>query len=365
MIESQQGNILQADAEALVNTVNCVGVMGRGVALQFRKEFPENYKLYKAVCAKQEVQPGKMLVFDLNRFENPRWVINFPTKVHWKGKSRIEHICTGLVALVEEVQKRNIQSIAIPPLGCGLGGLNWADVRPLIERAFQPFPDVRVLLFDPTGAPAAEEMPKAEKAPHLTVGRASLLGLMRQYLAAVMTPSVSLLEIHKLMYFMQEAGESLKLNYTKAQYGPYAKNLRHVLNLLEGHYIRGYGDAEDTPEKQIELNIDAEQIDGFLQSHPANQERFQRVVDLIDGFETPYGMELLATVHWVTKYEKAKDVQDVINKVYAWNEHKSIFKKSHIQLAWNLLQQKGWHEKVEASVQSLPWVMPSTKHPNQ
>src|SRR5882724_12954441 len=136
MIEFQQGDILRANAEALVNTVNCVGVMGRGIALQFRKEFPDNFKIYKTACDRKELQPGKMLVFDLNRLENPRLIINFPTKRHWKGKSLIEDIKIGLKALAEEIRQRNIHSVAIPPLGCGLGGLNWNDVRDLIEKEF-------------------------------------------------------------------------------------------------------------------------------------------------------------------------------------------------------------------------------------
>jgi O-acetyl-ADP-ribose deacetylase (regulator of RNase III) len=149
MIENSQGDILQAEAEALVNTVNCVGVMGRGIALQFKKQFPENFAAYKASCDRNELEPGQMLVVALQRLEWPRYVINFPTKRHWKGKSRLEDIEQGLAALVEEVRRRKIASIAIPPLGCGLGGLNWRDVRPLIERAFEALPDTRVLLFEP------------------------------------------------------------------------------------------------------------------------------------------------------------------------------------------------------------------------
>ncbi len=343
MIERKTGDILSADAEALVNTVNCVGVMGRGIALQFRKAFPRNYDAYKAVCDREKLRPGMVLAHELHQLHDPQFIINFPTKRHWKGKSRIEDIASGLEALVEEIRRRNIRSIAVPPLGCGLGGLDWAEVRPMIERAFAALPDVQVLLYEPTGAPVIEEMAKERKPPELTIGRAVLLCLMRRYLGALMDPSVSLLEIHKLMYFMQETGEDLQLRYQKALYGPYAENLRHVLNLIEGHFISGYGDAEDNPDKQIELRPDAsEQAETFLRNHPSAHKRFDRVTELIEGFETPFGMELLATVHWIAKREGARSDEDAIAKTYAWNPRKRMYKEAHIRLAWENLSRKGW-----------------------
>lgn len=343
MIELRQGDILKANAEALVNTVNCVGVMGRGIALQFRKEFPDNYEEYRHACDKGVMNPGKMLIHDLRRLVNPRYIINFPTKRHWKGKSRMEDIEAGLKALVKEIRDRGIRSIAIPPLGCGLGGLNWNDVRPRIERALQELPEVEVYLYEPSGAPSAEEMSKEKKAPHMTKGRAALLGLMKRYLQAVMDPYVTLLEVHKLMYFMQETGEDLQLRFQKGLYGPYAENLRHVLSLIEGHFISGYGDAADQPDKQIEpLSTAVEQADAFLAGHPATHTRFDRVGDLIKGFETPYGMELLATVHWVAASDGARTAEDAVTATYAWNERKKMFQEAHIRTAWNMLQRKGW-----------------------
>lgn len=343
MIELTRGDIVRADAEALVNTVNCVGVMGRGIALQFRKAFPENFKVYKAVCDRGDLRPGIMLVHDLGRLTNPHYVINFPTKRHWKGKSRVEDIEAGLDALVEEVQERGIRSIAIPPLGSGLGGLDWKDVRPRIEGAFSKLPDVRVLLFEPMGAPAAEEMAKDKRVPSMTFAHASLLGLMRRYLAGAMDPAVTLLEIHKMMYFMQEAGEKLKLRYQEAPYGPYAENLRHVLNTIEGHYISGYGDAEDRPDKQIEMMPDAwVRAEQFLEDHPAVRARFDRVVALIQGFETPFGMELLTTVHWVATRKGAANADEAIIETYEWSPRKSIFTKDQIRTAYDVLGQHGW-----------------------
>jgi O-acetyl-ADP-ribose deacetylase (regulator of RNase III) len=346
MVELKHGDILREDAEALVNTVNCVGIMGRGIALQFRKAFPENFKAYKAMCDRKELQPGMMLVHDLNRLTNPRYIINFPTKRHWKGKSRIEDIEAGLKALVNEIRERRIRTVAVPPLGCGLGGLDWKEVRPIIEAAFRELTNVHVFLYEPEGAPAVEEMVREKKIPNMTIGRAALLGLMRRYLSGVMDPFVTLLEIHKLMYFMQEAGEDLKLSYAKGAHGPYAENLRHVLTHIEGHFISGYGDAEDQPDKQIEVLPEAsEQAEAFLKSHSDTHARFDRVVDLIEGFETPFGMELLSTVHWVAAREGAVTLEEGIEKTYAWNDRKRMFQKEHIQIAWDVLHRKGWLKK--------------------
>lgn len=149
MIESVHGDLLRADVEAIVNPVNCVGVMGRGLAAQFKAAYPANFRAYEAACKRGEVQPGRMFVFELATAARPRWLINFPTKRHWRGTSKIGDIESGLVALVAEVRDRKIQSIAVPPLGCGLGGLDWADVSALIVDAFAAVPGVRVSVFEP------------------------------------------------------------------------------------------------------------------------------------------------------------------------------------------------------------------------
>jgi len=151
MVEITRGNLLTADAEALVNTVNCVGYMGKGIALQFKKAFPENFTAYQKACRAGLVQPGKMFTFETGSMLRPRYIINFPTKRHWRGKSRYEDIEAGLRTLVSDVKRLRIRSIAVPPLGCGLGGLDWKKVRPMIEAAFAEVPDVRVMLFEPGG----------------------------------------------------------------------------------------------------------------------------------------------------------------------------------------------------------------------
>lgn len=343
MIKTMNGDILKADAEALVNTVNCVGFMGRGIAAQFKRAYPNNFGVYQSACKRHEVQPGKMLVVESGQLTNPRWIINFPTKRHWRGSSRMEDIEAGLVALVAEVRRLGIKSVAVPPLGCGLGGLKWAEVRPCIERAFSHLVDVEVLLFEPEGAPTSSEMVKSSKVPLMTPGRAVLVGLIQHYLAGLMDPFVSLLEVHKLMYFMQEAGEPLRLRYVKATYGPYAENLRQVLARVEGHFLSGYADGGDAPNKQLELVPGASRDAlAFLEDHPQTTQRFRRVADLVDGFETSFGMELLATVHWVHAHDGVSDADDAVQAVYRWNERKRIFEPRQIHLAWEVLQASGW-----------------------
>ncbi len=347
MIEYKHDNILNEDAEALINTVNCVGAMGRGIALQFKHAFPENFKAYVAACKQGKIQPGKMFVFETGKLTNPRFIINFPTKRHWRGKSQIEDIEAGLNALVDTIRRYDIRSIAIPPLGSGLGGLDWIQVKARIEATLQPLADVRIIIYEPSGAP--NKLISNSKAPNMTPGRAVLVELMYRYLNGLLDPFITLLEVHKLMYFMQEAGEPLRLKYSKAPYGPYAENLRHVLHALEGHFISGYADGGDAPKKQLKLVPGAmEKAATFLQQHPDTRNRFDKVVELVEGFESPFGLELLSTVHWIMKNMTVNAVDEVVRLTYAWNACKRQFTPRQIALAVDVLSRKGWTKKLEA-----------------
>ncbi len=346
MIEYRSGDILSEDAEALVNTVNCVGVMGRGIALQFKKAFPGNFKAYAAACKRDEVKPGHMFVHETGQLTNPRYIVNFPTKRHWRGKSRMEDIEAGLVALVREITDRDIRSIAIPPLGSGLGGLKWGQVRSKIADALDGLEGTRVVVFEPTGAPVAEEMVAGRDVPRMTPGRAALVGLMDRYLGGLLDPYISLLEVHKLMYFMQEAGEPLKLKFRKAPYGPYAENLRHVLHAIEGHLVSGYADGGDAPDKPLAIVPGArDDARDFLESNIDTRERLQRVADLVEGFESPFGMELLATVHWVAENEPVGTHEDIVNATYAWAKRKKCFSPRQISIATDVLADGAWIER--------------------
>ena len=349
MIEFKTGDILTEDAEALVNTVNCVGFMGRGIALQFKKAYPENFKSYSVACKRKEVQPGRMFVFETGQLTNPRYIINFPTKRHWKGKSRMEDIDVGLVALAEEIRSHNIKSIAIPPLGSGLGGLDWFEVRPRIEKMLEQFGDLKAIVFEPSDSLADEKVNRSTDVPAMTAARATLVGLMDRYIKGLLDPFITLLEVHKLMYFMQVAGEPLQLNYKKGTYGPYAENLRHVLNTIEGHLLSGYADGGDDPDKQLNLVPGAlEDANEFLQNQEQTRERFERVSELVEGFESSFGLELLSTVHWVICQEAAETLEDVVKRTYAWNDRKQQFSRRQIELVINVLSRKGWVENAGA-----------------
>lgn len=353
MVRDEHGNLLEAEVDALVNTVNTVGVMGKGIALQFKRAFPGNFKAYKRACDAGEVQLGRMFVWDAGSLgrSGPRYVVNFPTKGHWKARSRLADIDRGLEDLVSQIRLLDIKRIALPPLGCGNGGLLWSDVRPRIVAAFAQIPDVEVLLYSPEGAPAAADQPVRSDPPRMSPGRAALIAIMDRYLPyAVVITSV---DIQKLMYFTQEAGEPLNLRYAKDRYGPYADNLRHVLNSMEGHFIRGTGDGTAKALDALPFELThgtAELAANYLAEHPETTDRVDRVMRLVEGFESTYGLELLATVHWAaTRGENGSrrpdpvGVDDVTDQVRKWNRRKGqLFKPAHVETALERLRSLGW-----------------------
>lgn len=341
MLTLMRDNLLAAPAEALVNTVNTVGIMGKGIALQFKQAFPDNFAAYHAACRRNEVRPGHMFVVQTNQLVGPRLIINFPTKRHWKGKSRIEDIDSGLVDLARVVREYDIRSIAIPPLGCGFGGLDWNDVRPRIEATFEQCPNVHVFLYEPKGAPDADTMPIGTSMPNMTPARAALIGLMAQYVEPGYR--LTMLEIQKLAYLLQVAGENLHLHFDKEQYGPYSETIHHVLQRLEGHLIRGYGDRSDGARITLLEGAD-EAARERLDEHHETLDRFDRVAELIEGFETPRGLELLTTVQWIRSHEPdiADNPDQIVQHVHSWNAHKRTFPQHQIHSALKRLQEQGW-----------------------
>ena len=338
------GNLLKADVEALANSVNTVGVMGKGIALQFKNAFPANFKAYEAACKMQAVELGKMFVFDNGRLTTPHWIINFPTKGHWRARSRIRDVADGLNDLRHVIEELEIASIALPPLGCGHGGLDWDDVRSLIEERLGDL-DVVVHLYAPEWAPRAADMVISTQRPRLTTSTAALVSVIDQYSQVALL--VSLIEIHKLMYFLQEAGEDLRLRYQANLYGPYADNLRHVLKSLEGHQLEGFGDGSKKVREAEPITVlpgGAREASAALAENDHINERIQRVLNLAEGYESAYGLELLASVHWMAAHEgSTDDLNRVTKRVQSWSQRKRrMFTAQHIESAWHRLHNHGW-----------------------
>ncbi|GIF77341.1 type II toxin-antitoxin system antitoxin DNA ADP-ribosyl glycohydrolase DarG [Asanoa siamensis] len=349
MIEEGRGNLLTADVEALVNTVNTVGVMGKGIALQFKRAFPANYRAYRAACARGDVQLGHVWPFDTGVLGHRRYILNFPTKQHWRSASRLEDIASGLASLVETVRRLEIRSVAIPALGCGNGGLAWSEVLPLIENACAQIPSVRAVVFPPTGAPEPAAMPNATPRPRLTPMRALLLVAVDRYLVRArlqeVREGVSELEIQKLAYFLQVLGAPTRLKFTRGSYGPYAADLSHVLGDLEGHYLTGIGDRSAPVTTFAPINpapgsVPAAQA--VLAHDRTADERINTLLSLLDGFETPYSLELLATVHFAAHcLPRTDNADELTRRVESWSLRKArMFTDKHVRIATNRLAER-------------------------
>ena len=304
MIAYTQGNVLEARVEALVNTVNTVGVMGKGVALMFKERFGDNFRRYAAACKSGEVQTGKMFVTQVAELDGPRWIVNFPTKQHWRAPSRMEWVVEGLQDLRRFLVEQQIQSIAIPPLGAGNGGLEWPDVREQIERALADL-EVEILVFEPTSQ--YQNVAKRSGVEQLTPARALIAELVRRYW--VLGMECSLLEIQKLAWFLERAIERynagdnpLNLQFQTNKYGPYAHRLAHLLNHLDGSYLHCEKRISDADPLAVIWFDDArkEWVQTYLKTEAkAYRQALEFTEALIDGFESPFGMELLATVDWL------------------------------------------------------------------
>jgi O-acetyl-ADP-ribose deacetylase (regulator of RNase III) len=305
MIRYAKGNLLDASCEALVNTVNEDGVMGKGIALMFREAFPESAKVYEQAAKRGEVHVGHVLVTQNKALLGPRWIIHFPTKRHWRFPSKLEWVRRGLQDLKRVILEHGIRSIALPPLGCGNGGLEWNLVRREIKAELDDLEDVEVTVYEPT----AEYMnaPKRHGVEELTPARALIAEIVRRY--SVLGIECTNLEVQKLAWFLQRMivtlrlDDPLDLRFAASKYGPYADRLRHLLDALDGSYLHCEKRLSDAgPLEPIWFeDSKREVVAEYLESGAARPylPALEATSDIIDGFESPLGMELLATVDWL------------------------------------------------------------------
>ncbi len=350
-----QGNLLDADVDAVVNTVNTVGVMGKGIALMFKERFPENFAAYARACKSGEVRLGEMFVTRSVELQGPRWIINFPTKGHWRQRAKLESVRDGLVALHEVIRANQIRSIAIPPLGCGNGGLDWRVVRPLIEAALADLEDVDVVVYEPTAT--YQNVAKKKGVEKLTPARALIAEMVRRYW--VLGIECTLLETHKLAWFVERTinlmglKNPLDLRFEARRYGPYADRLTHLLDGLDGSYLhcdKRLADAgafdtiwfEDSKRDTIAAYLNSKEAKTYA---PA----IESADALIDGFQSPLGLEALATVDWLIVREHAEPTLEGIKAgIRNWPagpaaalRKEGLFSDRLLELALNRLRSTG------------------------
>jgi len=326
MIQYVTGNLLESNAEALVNTVNTIGVMGKGIALQFKNTFPNNFKLYAKACKNDEIKIGELLVTeDDSMFTGKKMIINFPTKTTWRKPSEYSYIVEGLIDLVKIIKERNIKSIAIPPLGSGNGGLNWNKVKLILEKYLS---DVDCVIYIYQPGIRIKEVLKKQRVK-LTQARAMLLTVL--YDLVKNGEFVSEFSAEKIAYFLQKFGakDQFKLEFKPNFYGPYSGKVRHVLYYLNGSYIMGYSDKNKKPFEELELVSDAEKdIERFLNKDENVEYKLiaEKTKRFLKGFYSPFGLELLSTIDFIIT-EKSDSSQETIQKeLEQWgNRKKTLF----------------------------------------
>lgn len=341
-----KGNLLDAETDALVNTVNTVGVMGKGIALQFKETFPENFKIYSAACKRNEIRPGNLLVVKERTLQGEKIIINFPTKTQWRLKSEYDFIERGLKELVKVIEELKIKSIAIPPLGCGNGGLKWESVKVLLNKYLGTLSDIDIQIFEPNEA-VKELLKKQElkKDVMLTPARAMLLHAMYNYDSQ--GENTSLFVANKLAYFLQRLGEPAlkKLTFQASHYGPYNVGVAHVLFRLNGKYISGLEQGSAKPFDPLELNYSKfSEVTRYVDKECSfeQKKRILNLVELIDGFESALSLEILATVDFVRNENRGIDREGVAKKILSWSNRKArLFPLQYVNIAFDHLVEYG------------------------
>ena len=350
MIHYVKGNLFESPAEALVNTVNTAGVMGKGIALQFREAFPENYRVYRNVCQNGGLHVGELLVTeDSNLLCGQKTIVNFPTKTHWKMPSEYSYIEQGLAALRSEILNRGIRSIAIPPLGSHNGGLDWLRVKRMIENALDGL-SCDIYLYEPSDV--IMERMKSERVK-LTPARAMLLRMFGDMNSQGEFASVFAAE--KLIYFMQRFGAKsyFKVNFQPYYYGPYSGGkVAHMLYHMNGSYIKGMGGMENRPFDYIWLIDNAEQdAEKYITENEDKrlQEICAKTMAFLRGYYSNYSLELLSSVDYLLETvpslknwrdDSKEAVLDILEKeIQAWSARKErMFKRQLLEVAMDYIR---------------------------
>ena len=350
MIHYITGNLFDSDAQALVNTVNTVGVMGKGIALQFKEAFPENFRVYQSICRNKLLEIGQMLITEETNIRfGHKIIVNFPTKKHWRHPSDYSYIQKGLIALKKEITEREIKSIAIPPLGSHNGGLEWPIVKGMIEESLSDI-DCDIFLYEPSD-PIINRM-KSERVK-LTPARALLILMFADMIHE--GEFCSAFAAEKLIYFMQRFGgkELFRIDFQKYHYGPYSGGkIAHVLYHMNGSYIKGMVGMDLKPFDFIWLVPDAEkEAMNFLKSpqYEVWLLLYEDTRRFLRGFYSNFSLELLSTIDYLTQtlpslkdwnfMDRERVINILLSEVAKWNSRKGkLFDNSKIEIALNHLE---------------------------
>ena len=341
MIHFTKGNLMTSSAGALVNTVNTVGVMGKGIALQFKEEFPKNFLTYKEACSSGDLTPGKLLITrELNSNGEEKIIINFPTKLHWRNPSKYEYITEGLKVLPTVISEHHIKSIAIPPLGCGNGGLDWNIVKEMIEYALKDV-ECEIYIYEPnTEIKQALQAKSKNKEVKLTPSRGLITYAMYYYDS--LGENCSLFVANKLAYFLQRNGSKTfaKVKFTAHHYGPYSSQIDHIVYDLNGSYIKGFEQMSATAFEPLAMQYDRiNEVSEYIRTlDKAEQNSLKETIRLISGFESTLALEVLATVDFIRHNNPGITLEGTINAIHNWSNRKTkLFKNEYIQIAYDHL----------------------------
>lgn len=325
MIEYVIGNILDSPSPVLVNTVNTVGVMGKGIALQFKKAYPNNFQAYSQACKDGNISIGKLFISkDSSLITGEKIIINFPTKTDWRKPSEYSYIEAGLKDLTRIINENNIKEIAMPPLGSGNGGLDWERVKKIIEKSLSSLANVKIYVYEPTNQ--IKETLKQERVK-LTDARALLLAVL--YDLVKNGEYVSEFSSEKICYFMQRFGAEkyFKLKFEPNFYGPYSGKVRFILNVLNGSYIMGFSDMNKKPFDPLTLLCDGyEAINEYMENHLYLKSIVDNTTHFLNGFYSDFALELLSSVDYIVCKEKTFDKFIIYEKLKQWgNRKRSLF----------------------------------------
>lgn len=309
MIKFTSGNILESTSKALVNTVNCEGYMGKGIAYQFKLKFPKNNDVYVDACRKGEFRPGDILVHS----ESDKIIVNFPTKDTWRRKSEYDYITSGLKRLVEVIKEQDIKSISIPPLGCGNGGLDWERVKQLLVEYMTPISDdCEVTIYEPFQGSGNFRKQKPKSAPKINTSHLMLMMLKLKL------KRFNKLRIQKAAYLINVFSGQDYFKFSKNHFGPHAYSvdiLSRDIKEFQSHHNITTGEALERSLQTLVSEKTLTKLDNFIPF-------LEKSADVVNSFDDDRQLELFSTVIYLLQNHRELSVEQLIDEVHEWNEHK-------------------------------------------